>query len=93
MAIGERIVPKWVPIVWEAFLDYRRDSVQLSRIEVEIVSAINSKDSARAREFAAQCGLLNRRKDGKLARNREREELEAKLLVLGLAPPWTSGAD
>jgi thymidylate synthase (FAD) len=88
--IAEEIVSKWVPIVWDAFLDYRRHSVQLSRIEVEIVAALNSKDLTRAREFAAQCGLLDRRKDGKLARNRERAELEAKLHVLGLTPPWGS---
>jgi thymidylate synthase (FAD) len=91
--VGEQIVSKWVPIVWEAFLDYRRHSVHLSRIEVEIISALNSKDSARAREIAAKCGLLNRRKDGKLARNRERPELEAKLQVLGLTPPWTPEVD
>jgi thymidylate synthase (FAD) len=91
--IGEEIVSKWVPMVWDAFLDYQRHSLHLSRIEVEIVSALNSKDLTKAREFAAQCGLLNRRKDGKLARNRERAELEAKLQVLGLTPPWTPEAD
>jgi thymidylate synthase (FAD) len=91
--IGEEIVSKWVPIAWEAFLDYRRHSVQLSRIEVEIASALNSKDADRARDFAAQCGLLNRRKDGNLAPNRERAELEAKLHVLGLTPPWSSERD
>jgi thymidylate synthase (FAD) len=91
--IGEEIVSKWVPIVWDAFLDYRRHSVQLSRTEVEIVSALNAKDPTRAREFAARRGLLNRQKNGNLARNRERAELEAKLQVLGLTPPWTSDAD
>jgi len=88
--IGEQIVSKWVPIVWDAFLDYRRHSVRLSRIEVGIVSALNSKDPTRAHELAAQGGLLNRQKDGNLARNRERAELEAKLSVLGLTPPWSS---
>ncbi len=86
--IGEEIVAKWVPIVWEAFLDYRRHAVQLSRIEVEIVGALNLKDPERARNLAAKCGLLNRRNDGSLAPNRERRELEAKLRVFGLTPPW-----
>jgi len=86
--IGEEIVAKWVPIVWEAFLDYRRHAVQLSRIEAEIIGALNSKDPEHARNLAAQCGLLNRRKDDSLAPNRERTELEAKPRVFGLTPPW-----
>src|SRR5262249_36453822 len=77
--IGEEIVAKWVPIVWEAFLDYRRHAVQLSRIEAEIIGALNSKDSEHARNLATKYGLLNHRKDGSLAPNRERTELEAKL--------------
>ncbi|MGH8072227.1 MAG: FAD-dependent thymidylate synthase [Candidatus Entotheonellia bacterium] len=86
--IGEEIVAKWVPIVWEAFLDYRRHAVQLSRIEAEIIGALNSKDPEYARNLAAKCGLLNRRKDGSLAPNRERRELEVKLRVFALTPPW-----
>ena len=86
--IGEEIVAQWVPIVWEAFLDYRQHAVQLSRSEVEIVSAMNAHDFPNARTLAAQCGLLNRRKDGTLAPSRERTEFEAKLRVFGLRPPW-----
>lgn len=33
-AIGD-LVAEWVPDVWEAFLDYRLESVQFSRMEVE----------------------------------------------------------
>jgi thymidylate synthase (FAD) len=87
--IGEKIVAKWVPIVWEAFLDYQRHAVQLSRIEAEIISALNAKAPESARNLATQWGLLNRRKDGSLAPNRERTELEAKLRMLGLASPWS----
>ena len=86
--IGEEIVAKWVPIVWEAFLDYRQHAVQLSRIEAEIIGALNSKDPEHARNLATRYGLLNRRKDGSLARNRERTELEAKLRIFGLTSPW-----
>ena len=85
--IGEEIVAKWVPIVWEAFLDYRQRAVQLSRIEAEIIGALNSKDPEHARNLATRCGLLNRRKDGSLAPNRERTELEAKLRIFGLTSP------
>ncbi len=87
--IGEEIVSKWVPVVWEAFLDYRRHAVQLSRIEAEVIQALNSGDREKARSLAAAQGLLAARKDGGLASNRERTELEAKLRALGLEPPWS----
>lgn len=91
--IGEQIVAKWVPIVWEAFLDYRREALQLSRVDVAVVSAISSKDRDRACNIAGKLGLLKRRDDGSLAPNRERVELELKLQVLGLRPPWREGDD
>jgi len=87
--IGEEIVARWVPIVWEAFQDYRRHAVQLSRIEAEIIGALNSKDPEHAHKLATKYGLLNRRKDGSLAPNRERIELEAKLRLFGLISPWS----
>lgn len=86
--IGEGIVSKWVPIVWEAFLDYQRNDTHLSRIESEILRAVMSGSPERARAFAESSGLLKVGKDGALARNREREELEAKLRDFGLAVPW-----
>jgi thymidylate synthase (FAD) len=87
--IGEEIVAKWVPIVWEAFLDYRRHAVQLSRIEAEIIGALSSEAPERARHLASRYGLLNRRQDGSLVPNRERAELEAKLRNFGLRLPWS----
>lgn len=86
--IGEKILAKWVPVVWEAFLDYERHSMQLSRIEAEIVSALASALPDRARDVAARSGLLNVGRNGALAASRERTELEAKLKILGLTPPW-----
>jgi len=86
--IGEDIVAKWVPVVWEAFLDYRRYAVQLSRVEAEIIAALVANAPERARSLAATCGLLNLGKDGSFAPNRERAELEAKLRAFGLTPPW-----
>jgi len=86
--IGEKIVAKWVPVVWEAFHDFRLHAVTYSRIEAEIISAIASNVTGRARRLAKSCGLLNAAKDGSLAPNSERAELEAKLRALGLTPPW-----
>ncbi len=75
--IGEQIVAKWVPLVWEAFTDYRRDSMYLSKIEVALVSAMAEGRSDRAREIFES-----------IASKRERQEIEHKLLKLGFSVPW-----
>ena len=72
VVIGEQIVAKWVPLVWEAFTDYRRDSMYLSRVEVEIVSAMAAGDPVRAK--AALDGISSKR---------ERNEISDKLKKLG----------
>jgi thymidylate synthase (FAD) len=87
-AIGERIVAAWVPLVWEAFLDYGRLGVQMSRIEAEILRALLSEGAEQAMAVAGAAGLLKRNADGTLAPNRERREIEAKLQWLGAAVPW-----
>lgn len=86
--IGEEMVAKWVPIVWEAFLDYRRRAMHLSSIEAELIRLINLNDRAGAIAAAERHGLLKRKKDGGLAGNRERAELEVKLAALGMTVPW-----
>jgi thymidylate synthase (FAD) len=86
--IGHEIVAKWVPHVWEAFLDYRVKAVHLSGIEAEVMAALAEGQPERAQEIAAARGLLSRTADGRLARNRERAELEQKLRTLGLRAPW-----
>jgi thymidylate synthase (FAD) len=86
--IGDAIVSRWTPIVWEAFLDYRRNALQLSSIETQIITALACGDIERATAVAEQHGLLNRRPDGALKSNRERSELEGKLTTLGLKPAW-----
>jgi len=85
--IGEEIVSKWCPFVWEAFLDYRVNATFLSSIELEVVRAIGSGDAARAVAVARDHGWLEPGKSG-LRRNREREELESKLALLNLPIPW-----
>ena len=82
--IGNEIVSKWTPSVWEAFLDYRKNALRLSSIETEIVAALAARDTERARGIAVQHGLLNRRPDGELKAGREWKELEVKLSKLGL---------
>src|SRR5262249_19604919 len=86
--IGEEIVAKWVPFVWEAFFDYRKNSVTLSRAETGIITLLISGNLDAARDAAVQCGLLNRTSCGKLRSSRERKELELKLALFGLEPFW-----
>ena len=85
--IGNDVVARWCPMAWEAFEDYQLDTLALSRVETQIVHAINSGHTERAVQIADDAGLL-RRDDGKLKRSRERDELEAKLQGLGMQPPW-----
>ena len=77
IVLGEQIVAKWMPLVWEAFTDYRRDSMYLSRLEVDIVSAMAEGRSDRAKAIADS-----------IASKRERQEVEQKLTKLGFTIPW-----
>lgn len=85
--IGREIVSKWCPLAWEAFLDYRLNSVTLSEIEVTVIQRLCASDAAGAAESLRANGLLETGTNGLLP-NRERDELECKLDKLGLAKPW-----
>jgi thymidylate synthase (FAD) len=86
--IGEQIVAKWVPIAWEAFLDYRRSSTRLSRAETAVITALAAGDREAAMRVAEDEGWLPRDGQGKLKSNLERAEFEEKLVALGLKAPW-----
>jgi thymidylate synthase (FAD) len=77
--IGEQLVAKWVPLVWEAFTDYRRESMYLSRLEIDIVTALTSGATDRARQVAESIGS-----------KRERREIEDKIRKLGFTIPWSA---
>jgi thymidylate synthase (FAD) len=72
IVIGEQIVAKWMPLVWEAFVDYRRDSMYLSRVEIDIVSALAAGQTDRAKPILES-----------IASKRERQEVVEKLAKLG----------
>ena len=85
--IGNEIVDRWCPIAWEAFVDYRLNSLFLTRLDKEIIEQISQGNLGAANRLAVENGWLP--KDGKKRRrNREREELEAKLVELGIPVPW-----
>jgi thymidylate synthase (FAD) len=84
--IGHEIVNKWCPFAWEAFLDYRVNSAHLTRLEMEVLTAMTQGNSAKAIELAKSFGWV--KESGELKRNRERTEFEDKLANLGLKAPW-----
>ncbi|MBE0566530.1 MAG: FAD-dependent thymidylate synthase [Krumholzibacteria bacterium] len=86
--IGHEIVARWVPLVWEAFQDYRLGASFFSRIEGEILAAIGAGDSAGACAIAQAAGWLKPAPQGGWTRHRERQECEAKLARLNLPLPW-----
>ena len=85
--IGYQIVQPWVPMTWEAFVDYRLEALTLSRVEQTVISALGREGTQAAVAAAEQAGLLPT-EDGRLKPNRERTELEEKLNRLGMEVPW-----
>ena len=85
--IGHSIVAAWVPIVWDAFLDYRYNSLHLTALEINMIQALKI-DITLAMETAKKFGWLNYKEDGTLKSNRERSEAEHKLHLLGINIPW-----
>ncbi|MGC4190732.1 MAG: FAD-dependent thymidylate synthase [Thermomicrobiales bacterium] len=85
--IGEKIVAKWVPTAWQAFLDYETEGVAFTEAELAIVRALTAGDAEAAIAAAKESGLLTG-KDGILKPGREGRELTPKLERLGLTAPW-----
>jgi len=85
--IGHEIVQRWCPVVWEAFIDYKLRGSKLTRLEIDIIRSIQSGDPEHARELAVKFGILPP-PGQEIKRNREREDLEAKLTLLNIPIPW-----
>ena len=62
--IGREIVARWVPHVWEAFLDYRFDALHLSRTEVDVISALASGAGERAKAGDPRAPRDHRQRSG-----------------------------
>ena len=85
--IGNQIVRKWVPFTWEAFLDYRLNSMSLSETEVSFLGLLQSGKQDVTVKKMQENGWLKAQKDGWKA-NREADEFASKLERLGICPPW-----
>ncbi|MFZ1731445.1 MAG: FAD-dependent thymidylate synthase [Bacteroidota bacterium] len=85
--IGNEIVSRWCPEAWAAFLDYRSNAMELTRLDSEIIAAISAGDDAGAIDLARSFELLPG--EGEVVKpNMEREELEEKLRRLKMRIPW-----
>jgi thymidylate synthase (FAD) len=86
-AIGDRIVSQWVPLTWEAFLDYRFRAMALSATEIEWLALMHAEKGADAIEQMQAKNWLKRENDA-WKPNREAREFAEKLQRLGLTAPW-----
>lgn len=86
-AIGEQIVAPLFPIVWEAFQDYRMQSMFLTRLDTQVIQRLTAQAAASgtAPPFSATAFLEAQDPTwASLKRSRERDECRAKLERLGL---------
>jgi thymidylate synthase (FAD) len=92
--IGHAIVSKWVPLTWEAFVDYHLNAVKLSPVETRLISAILRKDERSAIRIAQESGWLDRDATGQqLTPNGEREEFvdkASRFFGLDVASLWSN---
>ena len=85
--IGEQIVAKLFPIVWEAFIDYRRDAMSLSRLESGVIQRLTQLSASRGVGLPVGEELFLEAQDEQwrpLQRSRERDECREKLVDLGM---------
>ncbi len=85
--IGNEIVSRWCPIAWEAFKDYRMNSLSFSVQEIEVLKKLYSGNKEEAVKLADSFGWL-KIIDKRFAKNIERMEFEEKLDILGIDKPW-----
>jgi thymidylate synthase (FAD) len=88
--IGEQIVAQWVPMAWQAFLDYKVNASSLSSIEIEIIKALNTAGKNAAISKARELGVLPA-EGQEMKSNRERSDIETKFDSLGIEVPWRKG--
>lgn len=85
--IGEQIVKPLFPLVWEAFVDYRREGQFLSRLDRGVIQRLASTAAERGLAPPYSEGLFLEVQDEswrELKRSRERDECARKLRSLGL---------
>jgi thymidylate synthase (FAD) len=84
-AIGHKIIRPLFPLVWEAFVDYRLEATQLSRIDCEVIARLAAAGRLPATE--EQFRAAGDASWAVLSRCRERDECRDKLVQLRLLDP------
>src|SRR3990170_100663 len=68
--ICNEIVKRWCPVTWQAFWDYRMNSMTFSGLEIKIITAMLNGENKKVSEYAREFGWL--KEDGtKKTSNRE----------------------
>jgi thymidylate synthase (FAD) len=97
--IGEQIVAKWVPIAWQAFLDYKLNALTLSALDIEMLKAVIEYSGATGAGHPAEQALQEITEVGKKVgwftesghpkkKSRELKEFREKADRLDLILPW-----
>lgn len=84
--IGQEIVSKWVPMTWEAFLDYRLNSTSFSETEMRLLGLIYARRQQCFVDVLEEIGWMSQG-DDKTKMSREAEEFKNKLARLGIEMP------
>jgi thymidylate synthase (FAD) len=87
--IGEEIVAPLFPAVWEAFVDFRRNALQLTGPEVQVVQRLATRARLDPSAPWTEADFLTVQDPAwaPLVRCRERDECRSKLVRLGLLTP------
>jgi len=85
--IGREIVSKWVPLTWEAFLDYRLNAITFSEPELRLLSHIYANSRKDAVNVLLEMGWL-KKNENEWKPNREALEFNDKLMRLGVTSLW-----
>ena len=85
--MGNEIMPRWLPITWEAFNDYKINAVNLSALEQKILKNIAKGETSDACNTAIKLGFISYSGEG-LKRSLECREFEDKLNKIGISIPW-----
>jgi len=87
--IGEEIVRSLFPLCWEAFIDYRVEAMQLTRLDRGVIGRLAAAGKVPAKE--ADFLAVQPSDWAELNRCRERDECREKLISLGLVVGQADG--
>lgn len=84
--ICNEIVRRWCPITWQAFWDYRMNSMTFSGLEIKLITAMINGDNDKVFALAKEFKWL--KDDNSKTSSRELFEFEEKLGKLNIPCPW-----